>query len=300
MSRSVPPAPGPTAVDASLHLLAHQVLDQLSDDELEPCLLFVEPGDDDVRLGIKPLRGAHPSTLLLGFAAPDEWYALGVASTGWAYDVADRSTGAPDRHRVLVVTLVSRSGEVAHRTHVVDDPITDRRLRESGDEVDGEQIDLLKLSLGLDTPGPPCDTSAFWAIEWLAAVLSAGDGNDDDWDRIADLHPARQILGRSKNTSHQTMGLAATATMFSRACPWPRLRRLVVEGGYDAVHLSRSDARWLDEGAFARYLLSRATPLSELRARIRAELPFEVAARIDLVLDEVGVPETSWPDRHVA
>ena len=300
MSRSVPSTPGPTAVDASLHLLTHQVLDQLRTDELEPCLLFVEPGDDDVRLGIKPLDGAHPSTLLSGFAAPDDWYALGVATTGWAYDVADRATGAPHRRRVVVVTFVSRSGEVAHRTHVVDDAVIDRRLRDSSDEVDGEQIDLLKLSLGLDTPEPPCDTSVFWAIEWLSNVLSAENGSADDWDRIADLHPARQILGRSESTPDRGVGLAATATMFARACPWTRLHRLVQEGGYAAPHLSRTDARWLDEGAFARSVLSRCPPLADLRARIRSELPFEVAARVDLVLDEVGVPETSWPDRRAA
>lgn len=298
MSRSVPTAPGPTAVDASLHLLAHQVLDQLRSDALEPCLLFVEPGDDDVRLGIKPLGGAHPSTLLLGFAAPDEWYALGVAATGWAYAVADRATGAPHRQRVVVVTFVSRSGEVAHRTHVVDDPVTDRLLRETTDDVDGEQVDLLKLSLGLDTPEPPCDTSVFWAIEWLTAVLA--EPGIQDWERITALHPARRLLDRSERKPHRGMGLATTATMFTRAFSWAKLRAMVERGTYEAPSLSCTDARWLDEGAFARYLLSRATPLSELRARVRAELTFEVAARIDLVLDEVGVPETSWPDRRVA
>lgn len=298
MSRSLPSAPGPSAVDASLNLLAHQVLDQVRADELEPCLLFVEPAVDDVRLGIKPLDGAHPSTLLLGFVAPDEWYALGVAAGGWAYDVADRATGAPARHRVVVVTIVSRSGEVAHRTHVVDDPAADRRLRDAGDEVDGEQVDLLRLSLGLDTPDAPCDTGVYWAIEWLSAVLATE--HTADWDRVADLHPARRILDRSDKKPHAGMGLATTATIFARACRWPRLRRMVEQGTYETVHLSRTDARWLDDGAFARYLLNRCPPLADLRRRVRAELPFETAAHIDLVLDEIGIPETSWPDRRAA
>ena len=299
MSRSLPPAPGPSAVDASLHLLAHQVLDQVRSGDIEPCLLFVEPGDDDVRLGVRPLGGAHPSTLLLGFAAPDEWYALGVASSGWAYDVADRATGAPARSRVHVATLVSRSGEVAHRTHVVDDPVVELRLREGDDDVEGEQIDLLKLSLGLETAAPPCDTDVFLVVEWLTAVLET-EGDVEDWALVARLHPACRLLDRSKRKPHQGMALATTAQLFTRVFPWGRLRRLVTNGGYDVPGLSRSDARWLDDGAFARYVLSRCPPLAELRARVRSELPFETAARIDLVLDEIGVPETSWPHRRAA
>lgn len=299
MSRSLPPAPGPTAVDASLHLLTHQILDQLRAGEVDPSLLFVEPGDADIRLGVRPLQGAHPSTLLLGFAAPDDWYALGVATTGWAYEVADRATGAPERSRVSVVTLVSRSGEVAHRTHVDDDAMGRRLGARDDEEVTGEQVDLLKLALGLDTPAAPCGTDVFWTIEWLSAALSAGR-DAPDWARIADLHPARRVLGRSERTPHEGMGLAATAEIFARACPWDRLRRMVVTGSYEVPGLSRADARWLDDGAFARFVLGRCVPLAEVRARARVELPFDVAARIDLVLDEIGVPETSWPDRRVA
>ena len=171
MSRSsTAEAPDPSAVDASLHLLVHQLADDLASGSMSPALLHVALGPDGLQLAVFELDGRHPSEYLLGFVAPDDWYALGSATAGNAYDAADRSTLAPARHRVHTVTLLSRSGELAHRTVVEDHPVMTERL--SGEEVIGEQIDLLRLALGLPTDPPPCDTGVYWAIGWMAALMA--------------------------------------------------------------------------------------------------------------------------------
>jgi formylglycine-generating enzyme required for sulfatase activity len=100
---------------------------------------------------MKDLEGHHPTNLLLGFVAPPEWHAIGSATAGRAYDLDDRAERTSPHRRVHTVTLVSRTGEVAQRTVVHDDPELTARLNEPDEEVAGEQIDLLRLALELPT-----------------------------------------------------------------------------------------------------------------------------------------------------
>ncbi|WP_436793498.1 hypothetical protein [Actinospongicola halichondriae] len=284
----------PSAIDASLHLLAHQVLHDLVDETLEPCLLHVAERHDTVDLGVRPLDGAHPTELLLGFTAPADWHALGIATAGWAYDVADRATAAPDRSRVHVVTIVSRSGEVVYRTHA-----EDHRLLGSAtddDDVSGEQIDLLRRALDLPTAGAPCGTDVFFTIEWLATLLALERETVTTWDEVVALHPARRILQGARSSVARDHGLVVTATMFARAWPWSRLRQMAGRGTHLVPDLDQTAARWLDDGAFARFVLNRCPPLSLVRARIRSELVPTLADRVEQALEEMRIPHTAWPD----
>ncbi len=288
----------PSAVDASLHLLAPEVLHDIVGGTLAPCLVHVAARPDGIDLGVRPLEGAHPGDLLLGFTAPEDWHALGVATSGWAYDLADRATGAPARGRVHLVTIVSRSGEVVHRTHAVDD----RWLAESlGDDTDvgGEQVDLLRRALDLPTADAPCGTDVFFAIEWLAAVLGDGPGAVGTWEQIADLHPARRMLRAGNDDVARDHGLVVAATGFARACPWSRLRRLVARGTYRVPDLDPTGAGWLDDGAFARFVLNRCPPLPLLRARVSTGLPSALAERVEATLGALAIPDSAWPDGPV-
>ncbi len=298
MSRSPtssPSAPDPSAVDASLHLLTHQIADDLASGNMPPSLLHVAPSHDGLRLGFKDLGGCHPGDFLLGFVAPASWYALGSATAGYAYDVGDRAALAPRRQRVHSVTLLSRSGEVAHRTVVHDDPTLTERL--DGEEVVGEQIDLLRLALGLPTAPPPCGTDVYWTIEWLSAIL--GGASPSAWSEIARAHPALGVLGGDGDPASDGDEMIDAATAFVRVCTWHRLRTLVVNGSFDVPELTADDARWLDEGAFARFVLTRCPPLSMLRRQALEHLPRELGRELEATLDHLGIPETSWPDGRV-
>lgn len=284
-------APDPSAVDASLHLLVHQLADDLATGSLPPSLLHVALGPDGLQLGLLDLEGRHPSELLLGFVAPDDWYALGSATAGNAYHAADRSTLAPARHRVHTVTLLSRSGELAHRTLVQDEPAMTERL--SGEAVTGEQIDLLRLALGLPTDPPPCSTGVYWAIGWLASIMAGPPPST--WDDLVRAHPAAPV--RQVADDGDLDLVFERAERYVAACTWKRLRRMAASGTVTVPSVSPDDARWLDEGAFARLVLARCPPLSLMRRRVAERLPEALNRRLAAALDRLGVPESAWPER---
>lgn len=286
------PAPlgAPLATDASLHLLADHLADALADDELQPCLLHVAGvGADGFDLGVLPLDGAHPTDVLLGLAAPDDWHAVGLATHGHAYHVAERGDPGRRRHRVHVVTLLSRSGEHAHRTRA-DDPEVEALL--AGDTPAGEQVDLLRRVLGLPTEPPPCDASAYWSSVWLTSLVEAADDIVTLDDAIA-AHPALQLL---RHDVHRTDDAVDVVTAFHRVLGWNRLRTLAADNRFVVPELAPADAAWLDDGAFARFVLNRCAPLHLLRARLAMHLPPDVAGAVLDLLDELGVPDVAWPD----
>ena len=295
------------AADAFVHLVADQLIADLRRDALAPSLVHVtDDGCDRLEIGVKPLDGHHPTDLLVGFTAPPDWHALGMATRGWAYHLAER--GSPTRHRarVQVVTLVSRSGEVAQRTHVDDDGDIAAALGAAPDGTAGEQMDLLHLALGQPTPEPPCDTDVYWVIEWLSALLQADAADLERWDDVVAHHPAIGLVHRSAaRTGHVDPAFAGhdwteLVRAFHRAVTWSRLRALVELDRFSVPELVPSDAAWFDDGAFARFLLSRCPPLAMLRDQLSRHLSEPLAARLTAALDELGMPRSSWPDTSEA
>ncbi len=294
------------AADAFVHLVADQLIADLRADALDPSLVHVtDDGCDRLEIGVKPLERHHPTELLVGFTAPADWHALGMATRGWAYRIADRGTPTRRRARVLVVTLVSRTGELAQRTHVHDDTDIATALGAAPDDTVGEQVDLLRLALGLSTPEPPCGTDVFWAIEWLSAVLGTDRAEFVDWGDVADCHPAMSMArppDREDWVDPVFDGVDWTEIVraFTNVFSWRQLRVLVAEDRFAVPELIPSDAAWFDDGAFARFLLSRCPPLGMLRDHVGHHLPGPLADRLSGVLDELGVPASSWPDTSEA
>lgn len=289
----------PSAIDASIHLIADRLLDGLVRGELEPCLLHVRPDGDGVELGVKPLEGLLPTGLLLGFVAPPEWYAFGSATTGKLYDVADRATGAPALHRVHVVTLLTRSGEVVNRTRVEGNRVLGDEMTQQAEDLGGEQVDLLRLALELPTPPPPCGVEIYWTIEWLSGVL-AHEGSIESWESVLACHPAMRMLAAAEEALCGDEDFFDAVGAFSRVCTWNRLRQLVEDDAVVVPELAPEDARWLDDGAFSRYLLSRCPPLHMLRQQASDALPPRLAERLDAALDTMGIPGTAWPEDTAA
>jgi hypothetical protein len=281
----------PVVADASLHLLADHLAEALAEGELSPCLLHVGGiGADGFDLGVLPLDGQHPTGLLLGHRAPDDWHAVGMATSGWAYHAAERADPGRRRHRVHLATLVSRTGEHAHRIRC-DDPELEAQL--AADAPGGEQVDLLRRSLGLPTDPPPCLPSTYWTVQWLAALVEPGHAIGSFADAI-DRHPAMRLL--RSGVPHGDDDAVDVLAAFHRVLTWERMRSLAAAGRFPVPELEPDDAEWLDEGAFARFLLNRCPPLAVLRARLDDHLPPGVADAVDDILDELDVPDCSWPD----
>ena len=275
----------PVATDALLHLAADQLIVGLRDQSLDPVLVHLALGDrGGFDLGVKPLAGRHPTELLLGFTAPSAWHAVGMATAGWAYRIEQRGNPARAHARVHVVTMVSRSGEVVQRTHVSDDSDLTAALSTQLGEPEGEQIDLLRRVLDLPTAPPPCDAGVFWAIEWLAAVLGADTDGLTTWDDVVAHHPAVALLraappGTDRGPGEDFVDLVES---FARVCDWSRIRELVRDDRLPVPDLVASDAEWLDDGAFARFVLNRCPPAlgaPDRDRRARARPPGRTAAR---------------------
>lgn len=279
------------ATDASLHLLADHLTEALADGDIEPCLLHVAaPDAAGFDLGVQPLDGRHPTDALLGHTAPDDWHAVGIATHGWAYHVADRGDPRRRRQRVHVVTLLSRNGEHAHRTRADDDALSQVL---DGEPPTGEQVDLLRRVLGLATDPPPCDPSTYWSIEWLSALLGADHPVDTLADAVA-LHPVTHLLRRG--TALDAADTLDVLTAFHRVLTWGRMRELAGLDRFSVPDLSPDDAAWLDDGSFARFVLNRCPPLHLLRAGLRNHVASDVADGVLDLLDALGVPDTTWPD----
>ena len=299
------PAHGPAPIDASLHLLADHLVEGLVAGDLAPSLLHVSVGDaEGFDLGLAPLDGRHPSELLIGTTAPPDWHAIGVATGGWAYHVSDRGSTDRRRSRVHVVTLVSRTGELAHRTEVQDPDAVGLPIPAVDEELPtGEQVDLLRLALGLPTDPPPCDTGVYWAILWLSDLLGTDPALVRSWRAVAERHPGISVL-RQTADGDSLLGpepdLVMVASQLARGLTWRRLRQLLARGGYEIDELTADDGEWFDDGAFARFVLNRCPPLPMLRRQLSAHLDEEITDRVLATLDRLGIPDAAWPDSHAA
>lgn len=298
LTRPEPSRPGSpidaVAADAGLHLVADHLLDALVAGALEPSLVHVASADlGATDIGLLPLDGRHPTDLLVGFVAPAEWHALGIVTSGWAYPLGQRGSTQRTRTRVHLVTLVSRSGETAHRTQIEGDGEVAAALADEPRPA-GEQVDLLRLALELPTDPPPCATDAYWTIEWLSALLALDEDDLRSWADVVDAHPAMQLLVPDDDLRHADF--IEVAASFVRVCTWARLRRLAADGAFPVPELTPTEALWFDEGAFARFLLNRCPPLDMLRRQALDHLRGHLADRLLTTLGELGIPRRSWPD----
>ena len=291
---------GPAPLDAALHLLTDHLVDELRTGTFPPALVHFSAADaDGFELGVRPLEGRHPSDLLIGFDAPADWHALGVASAGWAYHLSERGSTDRRRTRVHVVTIISRTGEFVHRTRVEGDAALDALLSDPADPPGGEQVDLLRRALGLGTEDPPCGTDVYWTIEWLSELLGRDAAALVDWSDVAAAHPAMAMARRARSPEGFTHGadrLVPIAASFADVFTWSQLRSLLIDGRFDFPELAAADGRWFDDGSFARFVLNRCPPLAMLRRQIDGHLGPDLAGRLNDVLARLGVPTSAWPD----
>ncbi len=260
---------------------------------------FSDVADPDKKGAISfvELEG-HPSELLLGFTAWEEWWAVGLLTTGWAapmetdptnpYAAHGRPSAHPDAVRMRMLVMVDRDGTTVSKVECSDG----RTIDEPGE---GYMLDLLRRTVGVPTPPPTNPTSdlitAMWlmSIEGAAADERGAHGRRLSWNRVARLHPALDLLAKSgERRMSQPVNLVQAARAMQNVMTWQRVREQCIEHSWLAPLLEPDEARWMDEGILSRYLLTEIPPLAELAGETRRLLHADVAARLDAALAELA------------
>jgi hypothetical protein len=257
-------------------------------------LRVVEPGE----LAIRPLDGAHPLDVLLGFVAPAEWAALGVAApgTGHALD------GDQPPERVHVTMLIARSSASAGVLRRGD------RVTPLGDPPQGLVADACRRALGLPTAPPPATTAGLWVRWWLDALVQAaaerGPGEPAlGWLDAVALHPATFVPEPGEPLPEPAAVAAATLGM-AEAWGWGRLRGRPQAGdlspGSAPGGLTREVASWMDDGMYARWLLAGLPPPDDLLDACWGLLPEAVAAQVAATVAVATAQSGPEPEKAVA
>jgi hypothetical protein len=248
-------------------------------------------------VGWLPLGGQHPLDALLGFVAPPEWHALGLTCSGQA--LAQPGDPADVDHPVRVTTLLTRAGRAVT---VLRAPGRARRLTEAPG---GALGDAMHRVLGLPTAPPPSSSAALWVTWWLDRIVEAAltappsvhwpvpgplPGSPAGWAAVAGRHPACPFAPPGRGPRPAT--LAAAARDLARRWPWsrlrtdPRMRVTFVVGGADGDVATLPDlppqaiADWMDDGMYARWLLSSFPALDDLLDACDHVLPDALADRV--------------------
>lgn len=200
--------------------------------------------------------GVDVGVLPLDGRAPADVLLGTVAPPHWAtLGVAVRGRAWPlDRpggpsQPVESVVLVARDGRVVGRLRQ-DDTVTPEP------PAGGVTLDCLQRALGLPTPPPDVPPSHLLAAMWLNAVIQAG-----------------RVGG----------GLAPFDV------GWGELRQQAERSGWPERGLTAQHAAWLDDGSFARWVMSTVPPVPLLVAEMRRALRPGEARRCLRLLQQMGV-----------
>ena len=271
-----------TTCEGLLRLLVAQLDAGLQEAESdEAWLLRLDSVDaEGGNLGLKPLDG-HPSDVLMGFTAPADWFAVGVASDGWVHSLEPAPRVA--RQRMRMITLVARDGsEVA-------------AIRRYGnDELDflpglgeGQLADVLRRVLELPTAPPDVPIGELLAKFWLQRIIAGAKRSRHaaklSWEKAAALHPAMELTDKPVTANN----LAAVGADIAGRMDWERLRQQAARGG----GADAGTAAWMDTGMFARWQIDGRPPLADLMRRASHRLTPPASARVAETLAGWGLLE---------
>jgi hypothetical protein len=218
---------------------------------------------------------------LLAWKAPPECSAVGVVATGKAH-VAD----APIEGRmpftpgvipgIRMSCLVARTGDVAWHMDLPDG----RSFEDAPQE--GRLLDCLKRCFALPTPPPPVGAGHLLSVFWLGAIIDQVHRSDRrlTWTEVARLHPAAQVMSGCGRAGSEGPDLSDIIRVSSSAWSWEALRVQAETGSWARELVSADLAAWMDEGMFARWVLSALPAPDELVARIRPRLAPSTARRL--------------------
>lgn len=284
-----------STIDAQLEALA-EALDEVVATDGEPLAVGVAHADTDLELSIRPFAG-HPADELIGFRAPEEWTAFGIAAPGRAFPLpdhaADEGAAPPDAsRRIRLVHLVARSG----LTHVQVRGPDDTAVGGPWD-VTGSLDDVCRRVLALPTARPASTPADLWTRLWLDALVGLDPDELLCWSDVAGAHPAVEMVAASDPSMRTTASehLVSAGRALSRIHTWEGLRQRCAAGELRLAGLEADAAGWFDEGSFARWILGWLPEIPDLCAAALASLPNPLARQVADTLDAWGFDPHASP-----
>ena len=230
-----------------------------------------------------PLDGAHPLELLLRLVAPEHWSAIGVSGAGSAHPLDERGRPRLDAGLapVFVTVVVHRSGAAT------------TLMQQGGGEPDviseppeGMVADACRRALGLPTAAPPASTADLWMLCWLDRLIDAASSGPPsrlrDWPSVASLHPAAGPSPLPRDPA----ALARATRLLAATWPWSRLRAHPEAVDVPGAEAQPDLAGWMDDGMWARWLLSAFPARDDLLASVHDLLPADVADAVTRTVDQ--------------
>lgn len=272
-----------------LELLQQLVIDTASAiplDQQHSALLRVETPttDGELQVGVSDLDGDHPLTALMGFVAPDDWWALGVISTGWMGPLdGGRPSANPDAVRTAQVIAVTREGHVVSHVRAADG--------ESFDDPPshGRTLDALRRAVGLPTPPAEGFVPDVFLVLWLHFVeVEAREARFNlqkmTWVRAARCFP---FAASVKNAHVREPGSFADLLLATvDDIDWERLRQWGTRGSLGKL-VAPELARWMDDGMFSRWCADVLPPVHAQLERTCQRLAPDVSTRVREAVDAV-------------
>ncbi|MCH7788253.1 MAG: hypothetical protein IH940_02310 [Acidobacteria bacterium] len=204
--------------------------------------------------GIEPTLGGlhcemleildHPIADLAGFEAPASWECVGIVAEGSATSIDNLGTYGDDpvtERRCRLCVVVDRFGTQMSELRMLGSATQPVR----SDSVYGLVVDAARRCLGLETDPAHLSPSTIGAWAWVDAVVSETIERDVPLkpDEIDALHPFATLSG--------PVDIA-------------ELRRAVSLGTIELDGISPIEAKWCDDGAFARWWMYQLLDLDEL------------------------------------
>jgi hypothetical protein len=184
--------------------------------------------------------------------------------------------------------LVTRDGEVAWKTGVARGAQGLAIPEEAPKE--GRILDCLRRCFALPTPPPSVSSSRLQAVAWLVAIYdrtTTAAAGRLTWTEVSRLHPVAQVLHADLGGSGGDL-LPELLRVAGSAWSWEEFRQRA-QGEYGLGHIvAPSLAAWMDEGMFARWILSELPGVDELLAAVRPRLVPSAARRLSHALHESG------------
>jgi hypothetical protein len=255
---------------------------------------------------------SHEPDGLLGWVAPDDCQAVGVIATGrlratdTAGDTAPalQSEDSPaaallaaasaaddssEPARIAIACLVARDGSTGWRMRLPGGVETDHPPSE------GRLLDCLRRCFGLPTMPAPASPAVLQASAWLADVLEAGrqSGRALTWSEVSRLHPLARLVAGEAGADCSEL-LPVLTRVAGAAWSWADLRHQVQDFDGLGGLIDPELAAWMDDGMFARWVLSALPSPDDVLAAARPHLVPSAARRLAHAIRVItDVPEAS-------
>jgi hypothetical protein len=224
--------------------------------------------EQGIDVGLRLVQDIDDSVVsaLTGFIAPADWLAIGVSTGGNAYPI-DVGRDAP-RRRVRLVHLVSRGGSTASVVRLAGE---EPRVLVGGHDhatTFGRVDDVCRRALGLPT-APAGSTLEFWALLWLESIVASGtDDTPSTWEQVAARHLAVRVFAECGSApglvAEASASLVRLGVRSANVHGWPELRAECSAGRWPVDGVPATVARWLDDGAFGRWVMGGLPPHDQL------------------------------------